>query len=197
MPSETGRRDGVRADVGVGREAVGEAARRRAMPHPADDRVVRVEDRPAVRWQRLEQLALGRLDRLERADPGQVDRLDRGDHPDPRLGHPGQVGDLAADVHPHLEHGRLVLGAEPHERQRQADLVVEVALVAEGPEAGREHARDGLLGRRLGDAPGDADDERLEAAPPAGRDGPQRGKRVGDAHHGDVTERRRHRRSGG
>ena len=106
---QTGRRDGVRADIGVGREAVGEAARRRAMSHPADDRVVGVEDRPAVRWQRLEQLALGRLDRLERADPGQMDRLDRGDHPDPRLGHPGEVGDLAADVHPHLEDRRLVL----------------------------------------------------------------------------------------
>ena len=58
------------------------------------------------------QLALGRLDRLERADPRQVDRLDRGHHADPRPGDPGQVGDLAADVHAHLEDRRLVLRAQ-------------------------------------------------------------------------------------
>ena len=120
-----------------------------------------------------------------------MDRLDRGHDADPRPGDAGQVGDLAADVHPHLEDGRLVLRAEAQERQRQADLVVLVALVAQRPEAAAEDGSDGLLGRGLGDAPGHADDQRIEPAAPAGGDRPERGQRVGDADDRDVAERGR------
>ena len=59
---------------------------------------------------------------------------------------PCQVGDLAADVHAHLEHRGLVLGAELEHGQRQPDLVVLVALVLERQEARREDRRNGLLG---------------------------------------------------
>ena len=54
-----------------------------------------------------------------------------------RRGDPGQLGDLAADVHAHLEHGGLVLRTEPQQRQRQADLVVLVALASQRREPAR------------------------------------------------------------
>ena len=57
---------------------------------------------------------------------------------------------------------------EPQDGQREADLVVLVALVLERPVAGREDGGDGLLGRGLGDAPGDPHGQRLEAAAPGG-----------------------------
>ena len=64
----------------------------------------------------------------------------------------GQLGDLAADVHPHLEDGRLVLRTEPQQRQRQPDLVVLVAFGAQGPASRAQDRGDRLLGRGLGDA---------------------------------------------
>ena len=84
-----------------------------------------------------------------------MDRLDGGHDTDPRPADPDEVGDLALDVHPHLEDQRLVVRPEPEDRQREADLVVLVALVLERPVAGREDGGDGLLRRGLGDAPGD------------------------------------------
>ena len=120
--------------------------------HPPDPLVVGIEDSDAVGRERLDELALRLLDSLDRPDPRQVNRLDRGDDADLRPPDPGQVGDLAADVHAHLEDGRLVVRPEPHDRQRQADLVVLVALVLEGHEIAREDRRDRLLRRGLGDA---------------------------------------------
>ena len=134
-PGGPGRLDGLGTDVGVGREPVADAPGRRAGAHAPDDLIVGIEDRGAVGGECLEQLALGRLDRLDRPDPRQVDRLDGRHHADLRPGEAGQVGDLAARVHPHLEDGGLVLRAEAHQRQGQADLVVLVALVAQRPEA--------------------------------------------------------------
>ena len=157
-----------RPNVGVVGEAVADGPRDGSRVHPGDDRVVGVEDRPAARRQRLEQLALGLLDRVERADPREVDRLHRGDDADRRPGHRREVGDLAADVHAHLEDRCLVLRAEAQERQRQPDLVVLVALVLERPARRAEDRRDRLLGRGLGDAAGDPDDQRIEAPAPAG-----------------------------
>ena len=118
-----------------------------------------------------------------------MDGLDRGHDADPWPRDPREVGDLAADVHPHLEDGRLVLRPETQDRQRQPDLVVLVALVAERPETSREDRRDGLLGRGLGDAARDADDERVEPAAPAGRHGAERRERIRHPDRGDVPER--------
>ena len=104
-------------------------------------------------------------------------RLDRGHDADRRPRHRGEVGDLARHVHAHLEHRRLVLRAEAQERQRQPDLVVLVALALERPPGGAEDRRDRLLRRRLGDAAGDPDDERVEPAR-ASRRPPRRGPRA-------------------
>ncbi len=188
---ETARDDVVRAHVGVGREAVGRRAGARARGHPEHPRVVGVEDRdPAVvgRRERLDQLRLRVLDRLERSDPGQVDRLHGGHDPDRRPPDRGQLADLAADVHAHLEHRGLVPRPQAEHRQRQADLVVLVALRAQRDEPALQHARDGLLGGGLGDAAGDPDDQRREPGAPGRGHRVQGPERIRDEDHGDVAE---------
>ena len=92
-------------------------------------------------------------------------------------------GDVAGHVHAHLEHRDLVLGSEPQQRQRQADLVVLVALVAQHRPARRQHLGDLLLGGRLGERSRDAHHERVEpVAPRLGR-APERRARVVDRDH--------------
>ena len=189
-PVDSGAGDLVGAHVGAVGESVAQGAGGRPVVHPRDDRVVLVEDRRAVRRQRLEQLALGLLDRLERPDPRQVDRLHGGDDPDRRPGHRRQLGDLATDVHAHLEDGRLVLRAEPEQRQRQPDLVVHVALGPQRPARRPEDRRGRLLRRGLGDAPRDADHERVEPPAPTGGHRPEGGLAVGHPDDGHVPERR-------
>ncbi len=84
-------------------------------------------------------------------------------------------GDVAGHVHAHLEDGYLVRALEPQQGQGQADFVVLVGVVAQDVPALGEHLGHLLLGRRLGERAGDADDERIEAGAP-GRGG--RGQRL-------------------
>ena len=81
---------------------------------------------------------------------------------------------------------------EAQQRQWQADLVVLVALAAERPVGRREDGGDGLLRRRLGDAPGHADDQRVEPRTPARRQRTQRDDGVGDGDDGHVAKRVEH-----
>jgi hypothetical protein len=192
-PIQAGRLDRVGADVRVGGEAIAHHAGLRSSRHPADPLVVGVEHGDAVGWQCFNELALGFLDRLDRPDPRQVDRLDGRHDADLRPCHRGELGDLAAGVHPHLEDRGLVVWSEAHQRQGQADLVVLVALVLEGDQGRTEDRRDRLLGRGLGDAAGNPDDERIEACPPCGGDRVQSPERVVDLDDGDVRPGRQRR----
>ena len=107
---------------------------------------------------------------------------------------PDQQADLARVVHPEFDHRDLGPVAKLEQRQRQADVVVEVAVVAEHPVAGRPSSvgRD-FLRRRLARAAGDGH----HRARPT-RDGRMRARRcrargrVVHLHHGDGrVERRR------
>ena len=81
-----------------------------------------------------------------------------------------------------------MLRTEPQQRQREPDLVVHVAFGPQGP-PGRTQDRGGrLLGRGLGDAARDADDEWREPATPARGDGSERGLPIGHAHDRDVAQ---------
>ena len=102
---------------------------------------------------------------------------------------PREVGDLPADVHPHLEDRDLVLGREAQDGQRQPDLVVLVPDAPRGPKGATEHGRHRFLRRGLRDAAGDADDEEVEPRPPRGRDRAERGDPIADANDRHVTER--------
>ena len=78
-------------------------------------------------------------------------------------------------------------GPEVEHGQRQADLVVPVALGAQRREPARQDGRDRLLRRGLGDAPGDPGDERIEPPAPAGGHRPERGQAIGDTDDRDVA----------
>ena len=75
-----------------------------------------------------------------------------------------------------------MFGTEPQDRQRQPDLVVQVALVAERRHRGAEDRRDRFLRGGLGDRARDPDDQRIEAGPPRACDRLQGAKRVVDQH---------------
>ena len=142
--------------------------------HRRDARVVRVEDGPAVGRQRLDELALAGLDGLDRAGPRDMHAAHRGDDADGGPRQSRQERDLALRVEAHLEHRHLVLRAQAQQRQRQADLVVLVARVAQHPEASGQDLRRELLRGGLGERAGDAHDERREAVAEGRRDRAQR-----------------------
>jgi len=74
-----------------------------------------------------------------------------------RLHHGGQRRHVAEVRHAHLHDRGLMLRLEPEERERHAELIVEVFLRLKGVPALREHGGDHFLGRRLADAAGHAE----------------------------------------
>ena len=72
-------------------------------------------------------------------------------------GHPGQGCDFARVIHAHLDHAKFVSVIEPNERQRHADVIVEIALGRLGAELGAQHRGDQFLGAGLAAAAGHAD----------------------------------------
>jgi hypothetical protein len=104
------------------------------------------------------------------------------DERDRRRGDLRKAGDLARVVHAQLDDRRPAAFAQAQQRQRQADVVVEVAFGGErriaDPRA--EDRRDHLRHRRLAVAARDRDERHREAAPPRGRELAQRAPAVGD-----------------
>ena len=117
-------------------------------------------------------------DRLHRAHLLEVDGAQGGDDPHLGLGDPGELGDLPAPAHAHLEHEHLGADGRAEDRQRQPDLGVEVALVGDDAELLAEHRAQEILGRRLADAAGDADDRAGQGAAPVAGQALQRVERV-------------------
>jgi hypothetical protein len=92
-----------------------------------------------------------------------MDALDRGHDTDRRSGDAGEIGDLAADVHAHLEHGGAVLRPEPEQRQRQPPLIVEAPARLQHLPARTEDAGDQLLGGPLAVGAGHPDNRNGES----------------------------------
>ena len=123
---------------GLGRTSGRPCGGRGGRPRSAPRRRRRAAPRPAP---------LGGFDGLDRPDPAEVDAQHGGDDADPGPGEARQLGDLAAGVHAHLEHGADVVAPQAEEGQRQSDLVVLVAFAPERSTATRQDGGDGLLGR--------------------------------------------------
>ncbi len=101
----------------------------------------------------------------------------------------GQARDLAGMVHPHLEDRRLMLRSQAKERERQPDLVVEVALGLEDRAERRERRGQQLLGAGLADRAGDPDHRsRRECRPVAGRERSEGRERVADDQSGKIGD---------
>ena len=174
-------------DLGRRPAPVGQDRRRRRLGHPYHPRVVRVQDDAPGGRDRADERALLGQDTLDRTELLQVRGRHGGDDGERGGGDRGEGGDVARAVGPHLEHDRLVGGAELEERQREAPLVVEAPRRAQDLKARAEDAGDQLLGRRLAVRAGHADDRDVEPAPVRRRQPPEGGRRVVDEHDRHVA----------
>ena len=143
-------------------------------------------DRRPVGAERLQDLGLGLGHRLDRPDELEVDGPDRRDHGDVGAGDLGQIGDLAHPAHGQLADHGLGVGLDPAQRQRQADLGVEVGVARHRPQPPAQDRAQDVLGGRLPGRAGDADHPRARAPPHLGRDLAQGDQRVG---HDDAGPR--------
>ena len=113
------------------------------------------------------------------------------DHRHGRLGNGGQYSRFARMVHAEFKHGQLMLRVQAEQRERQADVVVEIAG---GRQAGvfthglREDRGDHLLDRGLAVAARHGDDGNRELAAPAGGKLAEPEARVGDSQHGHIGD---------
>ena len=161
--------------------------------HRPDPLVVGVQDGDAVAGQGGDELGLGAGDPLDAAEAIGVGGGHRGDDADGRWRNRAQPGDLAEAAHPHLQHEHLaaVVGAEHGDRQ--ALLVVEAALVGDDAATGADRGGGEILGGRLADAAGDADDDGVEATGAPRGEVEQCLRRVGDLDRRQSGGRRRRR----
>ena len=75
------------------------------------------------------------------------------------IGGLGQALNLVEMVHAHLEHQDLGIGRSGKHRERHADQVIEIALGGPDTIAFGEHGGEHVLGRRLADGTGNANDQ--------------------------------------
>ena len=188
-----------RAAIGGRRKTEGDRElAARARDPVAAELIVGVDDRRAGTRQMVEQLAFGDADAAQRAEALEM-RLGRvRDDADRRLRELREIVDLAGMVRTELDDESVVLGGQPHQRQRHADVVVQVALRDADRAADAQDRSDELLDRRLAAAARDGDRRDGERRTPRARHGTQRAARVP---HLDLRQRRRgeprHERAGG
>ena len=140
--------------------------------------VVPVEHRQALRLQIFKDLALGLQDTLPAAQVLDVGVADVGDDGDVRPHHLAQIADLSEVVHACFDHGRLVLRRKAQQRQRRADIVIEILRGLQDAVLRLQHGGDHLFGGGLAHAAGDLDHRDLEFVPVMRSQGPQGKARV-------------------
>ena len=104
------------------------------------------EGRAAVRGEVVEQLALAAADPLGASEPFEVGASHVGQQAVVGFGDGGQQGDFAAGARAHLHDAELRAGIHRQQRQRDADVVVEVAAGGIDLETAREDAAHEFLG---------------------------------------------------
>ncbi|EWS52529.1 hypothetical protein X551_04683 [Methylibium sp. T29] len=155
-------------------------------------RVVGREDRRAVGAQRLDHRSVLAGHRLDAGHEFLVLALGVVDQRDRRRGHARELGDLADVVHAQLDDRRAVPGvgvlAQPQQRERHADVVVEVALGRECRVAdpGAQDARDHLRHGGLAVAAGHGDQRQAHAGAPVRAQRAERGAAVGHVQPGQA-----------
>jgi hypothetical protein len=146
----------------------------------------------------IEQLALRDADTAQRAEPFEVRRRSVRDDADGRLREAREIVDLAGMIRAELDDADVVLRREPHQRQRDANVVVQIALRHADRAANAQDRRDELLDRRLAAAARHGDERNRERRAPSARHRAERTPGVADF---DLRQRRRaearHKRAGG
>ncbi len=89
-----------------------------------------------------------------------------GHHAHHRLCERRQILNLARVVGPHLDHCRLMLSAQPQQREGHTDVVVQIAAGGQHLMTHAQDCRDHLFDSGLTVAAGDTDDGYVEALPP-------------------------------
>ncbi|MDT4834126.1 hypothetical protein FQZ97_677600 [compost metagenome] len=146
--------------------------------------VVAGEHRHAVAAQGRDHLAVFARHRFHRGHEFLVFALGVVHQRDGGLGERGEIGDFAGVVHAQLDHREAVVLAQAQQRERHADVVVQIALrgmggVASGrAQDGRHHLRH----RGLAVAAGHGDQRQLELLAPQARQLTQGQPRVGHFH---------------
>ena len=120
--------------------------------------VVRVQHRRSSGLHVAEQLGLCRGHIVQRAQELEVRRSDVRDHAHLGIDEPRQQVDLAGSAHAHFNYRCPVPCLELQQRERHADMVVQVPLVLEHRSLLLQDGGDHLLGRGLAVAAGDADE---------------------------------------
>lgn len=174
---------GVDADGGGGRGMEGGVRER-------SGRDARAAQGEAAGAERVEKDGFFAGDGLEVAEGFEVRGSDERDDGDVGLDHRGERGHLAGSADAGFDHGKAVArGIEPRERERHAQVIVEVAF------GGKDVARIGgkeegqqVFGGRLAGAAGDADHGTAESAAVFARDRLEGGERVGDDELGEPGE---------
>ena len=163
------------------------AERRPLVGHRRQHGVVAAHEGAAARCgEPVVELALAAPHPLRAAEAFEVGTPDVGQQPVVGLGDRGQQGDLAAGARPHLHDAELRVGIHRQQRQRHADVIVQVALRGMDREALGQHAAYELLGRRLAVAARDGEDRDAQCAAVFARQLLQGAQRVGHEVHARV-----------
>ena len=109
----------------------------------------RDEGAAAVRGQIVQQLALAAANALRAAESFEVRAADVGQDAVVGFGDRRQQGDFAAGAGAHFDHAEFGVAGHGEQRQRHADVVVEIAVRGIDFEAFGQHAAHQLLGRGL------------------------------------------------
>ena len=166
---------------------------RGAHPHEAVVAVVLARQHgKAVRRQTRQQCALFVGDAVLRTEKLDVRCADGGDEADVRRGDVGEVGDLARMVRAHLDDEEVGVGRTVQHRQRQAEIVVEIAGRGVGLEAsGAQKRRRQLLDGGLAGRARNAHDLRLQGLAIGPGEIAEAQARIGDAHQAGFVHPRR------
>ena len=144
-----------------------DAAARHAAPQRRE-LVVGIDHRGGGRVESGDHLAFGARDALEAAESFEMLGAGVGDEADRGARELHQVGDFTGAIGADLDHRVAMRGVEPMQRERHADVIVEIAAGRERGAAALENGRGHLLDRGLAVAAGDADDGHRKLRAPGG-----------------------------
>ena len=140
--------------------------------------IVGVEHRDAGPCLAAEYFALATGHALDRAEAFEVRFAGVRDRHDVGFGQRRQIGDLTAGVSTHLDHGEAVGRLDARQRQRHADVIVEIAYCGHRRARFSETRGSQFLQRRLAVAAGDTDDHGGLLPAPRGAETTERYARV-------------------
>ncbi len=176
---QAAQRTGLYRGTDIRRRIEAETQMHDTLRHVTPDRetgVIQIKHGNAIRRQSFEDFTLGAGNCLHRAKPLQMGTLGVVHNRHGGRGDACEIGNLAGVIHAHLDHCGAMRGTQTQQGQRQADVVVEIALGGQhgiGAEMCRKNRGAHFLDRSLAIAPCHTDQGNFEAPTPLGSKLPQ------------------------